>query len=94
MLIDAGAKLTDRDPYGRTVLQQARHCAVAKRLLDAGADVNERDKRKRTALHSACERGDPDLVTLLLERGADVEPKTKRARRPTSSPPISPSVRS
>ena len=82
LLIDAGAKLTDRDEYGQPVLHQVRHVAVAKRLLDAGADVNERDKRKRTALHHACELGDPDLVALFLERGADVEPKDEEGKTP------------
>ena len=82
MLIDAGAKLSDRDEYGRTVLQQVRNVAVAKRLLDAGADVNERDQRKRTALHHACELDDPDLVALFLERGADVEPRDEDGKTP------------
>lgn len=82
MLLDAGAKLDDRDEYGRGILHSVRHVAVAKRILDAGADVNDRDKQKRTPLHHACSLGDPDLVALFLERGADVEPKDAEGTTP------------
>ncbi|CAN5604489.1 hypothetical protein BH09MYX1_BH09MYX1_24730 [soil metagenome] len=82
MLLDAGAKVTDRDEYGRSVLQQTRYVEVAKRLLDAGADVAARDLQKRTALHTACEVGDVDVVLLLLERGAEVDARDKEGKTP------------
>ncbi len=40
-------------------------------LLDAGAEVNATQHGGYTALHSAAMHGDPDVVRLLRERGAD-----------------------
>ena len=40
-------------------------------LLDAGAHIDDRDARGRTALMIAAEGGRPDVVNLLLARGAD-----------------------
>jgi ankyrin repeat protein len=41
-----------------------------RRLLDAGVDVNTPFRYGATALFSACDRGYPEVVKLLLERGA------------------------
>jgi ankyrin repeat protein len=40
-------------------------------LLDFGADLNAKDDRGFTALHRASEMGHKEIVTLLLENGAD-----------------------
>jgi hypothetical protein len=40
-------------------------------LLDAGADPNFRDSDGRTALHIASCEGHPEVVELLLQRGAE-----------------------
>lgn len=48
-----------------------------KELLDSGIDVNFRDIDDRTALHVAACQGLTDVVSLLLERGADVDPKDR-----------------
>src|SRR5262249_2178152 len=42
------------------------------RLLEAGADVNDQGDRG-TALHVAAFQGDVAMVTLLLDKGADIE---------------------
>ncbi len=44
----------------------------AQRHLDAGADVNAKD-RGWTALALAADRGDADVVALLIEAGADID---------------------
>ncbi len=54
---------------------QGRSLEQAAFLLDHGADVNARDDRGFTALHRAAETGSPDLVRLLLDRGAAVNPE-------------------
>jgi len=48
--------------------------AVAAALLESGADVNARARGGVTALHLAADAGDAGLVTLLLTRGAAVDP--------------------
>jgi len=45
---------------------------TVKELLDGGADVNEPGEQGWTALNWASGKGDLELVTLLVEKGADV----------------------
>ncbi len=54
-----------------------------RKALSEGADVNARieNKRGRSALIAAAEKGDAELVKLLLEAGANIEFATKRGRR-------------
>ena len=54
-----------------------------RKALSEGADINARleKKRGRSALIAAAEKGDQELVELLLEAGADIEIATKRGRR-------------
>lgn len=42
-------------------------------LLDSGTDVNFHDSDGRTSLHVAACQGRPDVVELLLRRGAEVD---------------------
>ena len=42
------------------------------RLLNEGVDLDVRYRDGWTPLHEACNQGHPDIVRLLLERGADV----------------------
>lgn len=44
-------------------------------LLDSGVDVNFRDIDGRTALHVAACQGFADVVRLLLDKGAQVDPQ-------------------
>lgn len=48
-----------------------------KELLDSGTDVNFRDIDDRTALHVSACQGSTAVVKLLLERGAEVDPKDR-----------------
>jgi ankyrin repeat protein len=80
-LVRGGARL-DADPYRGTPLIWAAACnrtRAAKWLLDRGADVNRRGTfgglshgQGVTALHLAAQSGHMAMVTLLVDRGADV----------------------
>ena len=48
-----------------------------KELLDTGGDVNFRDIDGRTALHVAACQQRTDVVDLLLQRGAEVDPRDR-----------------
>lgn len=73
-------KLAIQDVDDFTALQWAAwsgHKSLARLVLEKGADINylpsadEEDKHYKTALHFACEKGDEDMVQLLLEHRAD-----------------------
>ncbi len=62
--------------FGHTDLTYAAgrdEIAKVKELLDAGAIIDERDSCGGTALHAAAGRASPELIRLLVERGADIE---------------------
>ncbi|KAF3642049.1 hypothetical protein FXO37_22687 [Capsicum annuum] len=48
-----------------------------KEILECGTDVNFRDIDKRTALHVAACHGSSDVVQLLLDNGAEGDPKDR-----------------
>lgn len=48
-----------------------------KELLDLGTNVNFRDIDERTALHVAACQGYSDVVKLLLDNGAEIDPKDR-----------------
>ncbi len=52
---------------------QCNHIDCVKLLLDSGADINahDADRDGSTALHIACTFSTPEMVKLLLDRGAD-----------------------
>ncbi len=60
------------------------HYAVVQCLLQAGAVVNRRSSggSYATALHQAAYRGDPAMVTLLLDYQADLTLRTKGGHLP------------
>lgn len=82
LLLERGADVNATDRRGETaLLVAARHVAAAHRgnlegirlLLKAGADISVKDGiQDLTALHIAAGAGVPELVQLLLARGADV----------------------
>ncbi|MFY1825921.1 ankyrin repeat domain-containing protein, partial [Myxococcus fulvus] len=46
--------------------------SLFREVLDAGARLDARNERGATPLHSAVVSGDPDVIQLMLERGAEV----------------------
>ncbi len=75
LLLAAGANANDTAGDGKSALVMAAfsaNTAVAKVLLDAGADPNAAGAGY-TALHAAALRGDVELVTVLLAKGANAE---------------------
>lgn len=48
---------------------------VLQYLLDKGSDVNEADSRNQTLLMQAALSDRPEVVQLLIKRGADIEAK-------------------
>lgn len=48
-----------------------------KRLMQMGKEVNIADSQGRTALHYACESGKIDDISLLIDRGANVNHANK-----------------
>jgi len=72
-LLRAGAKPNSGDPAGTTPLMvacQANDLALARRLLEHGADAGVRRQDGMTAMHFAAPHLAPDIVHLLLARGA------------------------
>jgi ankyrin repeat protein len=71
LMAAAGLKSYAIDTRGRFVTE-ADAIRTVTLLLDAGAAINARDEFEQTALHGAAYRGWNDLVSLLVERGADL----------------------
>lgn len=73
-LLAAGADTGYRGPENTSAAQLAlyqRNFGAALLLVARGADLAERDRTGKQLLHGAAEAGDPALVSLLLEKGAD-----------------------
>jgi ankyrin repeat protein len=79
-LVSAGANLTYKSSSGYDAMLDAAHSTpessieLFRYLLDHGAPVNGASKYGETALNVASRNVRMDVVRLLLERGADVEP--------------------
>lgn len=75
VLLDAGADQGARDAYGWTALMRAadrRRVDFVRLLLDRpGIDLDLRQEDGATVLHIAAAAGDPEVVRLLVARGAD-----------------------
>jgi uncharacterized protein len=52
------------------------HVDTVKALVDAGADVNAADVTGWSVLHAAAYKGDKQIISLLIERGAIAPPAT------------------
>ena len=75
VLLNAGADTDIADAYGYTWLHFAVEGGCSKQVLHAilghGADVNATNKYNETALKTACEKGNEDIINVLLNAGAD-----------------------
>ena len=63
------------DDLGDQLLSATRKGDVAQvtALLDKGADINAKTRYKQTPLFFACDRGNADMVKLLIARGAALD---------------------
>lgn len=76
LLLDRGADVNvDGGEYGTALIaactRWSKDAELVRLLLDHDADINAEGGKYGTALAAACKAGRPDLVSLLLERGAD-----------------------
>jgi len=55
---------------------------IASLLVDRGVDTERLDGENRTALWMAAHQRNPDIVSMLVERGASVNPSTLWFRSP------------
>lgn len=76
-LAGAAAPCLRADERGDQLLAATRKgdLATVKRLLDEGVNVNSRTRYDSTPLFFACDRGNLEMVRLLIERGADLNVK-------------------
>jgi ankyrin repeat protein len=87
-LLENGADIKDCTLDGRTTLHFALNIVCKetleniKFLLDKGVDIDAKDQNGNTALHIAAQGLHDEIVTLLLERGANYYLKNKSEETP------------
>jgi cytohesin len=84
-LIESGADVNRRTPYGTTPLDRAVGAGfkdIVELLIAKGANVNVKDNWNWTPLHSAAEEGHKDIVKLLIAKGANVKARDGASRTP------------
>jgi uncharacterized protein len=80
LLLDAGAKVNDKDEQGNTSLiyaSQFGHVEVIRLLLAKSAPINELNNEGKSALYNASILGYDDIVEMLIEASANVNLRTK-----------------
>uniref|UniRef100_T1JDD6 furin n=1 Tax=Strigamia maritima TaxID=126957 RepID=T1JDD6_STRMM len=80
LLLDNGADLEAKDKYGNTPLHLSISAPLVRLLIQKNANINASNKRLQTPLHIAAERGNPELVEILLNAGADFHLTEKSGR--------------
>jgi len=78
MMFAAGVGYRDKNTTG----SESDALEALKVSLAAGLDVKQTNTRGETALHGAASRGADTIVQFLVERGADLNPKTKDGHTP------------
>jgi ankyrin repeat protein len=75
LFINLGANVNARDTKGNTPLMTAsRFYASVEALIQAGADINARNNEGKTALILSTQYGgDPKVISLLLQKGANAK---------------------
>lgn len=89
-LLQGGAEANTCNAEGATLLMQAAaigNLELVKTLIEAGADVNATDPQGWTALMKALynhelNRGFPEIVSALVDNGADIETQIGYGTRP------------
>lgn len=93
LLLEAGADANSSDATGETSLMMAARTgsvAAVSMLLDAGAHADGRDPHYRqTPLMLAARGGHLDVARLLIQRGADVNARTRTGQTPAFRLPSS-----
>ena len=83
-LVEQGLDVNTPDYYGRTPLY--KHATLGrdtvKLLYELGGDIQKPDTYGSTPLHTAAGFFRPKIVSFLIEKGADVNPKTDMGRTP------------
>lgn len=81
--LEAGAPVNLTDPAGNTLVMLAAyhgHAALVRELGRRGADVDRLNDRGQSPLAGAIFKGEPEVVTALLEHGADPDAGQPSAR--------------
>jgi uncharacterized protein len=86
IFLKAGVKADETDASGATPLLKAaslNKTSVAAVLIEAKANINAHDGQEGfTALHWAAFKGYPEMTKLLVEKGADVNAKSRMGLTP------------
>lgn len=88
LLIEEGADISERDCRGETPLmlvarsQYYVQSAMIRVLLKHGARLQDVNNQKQTALVIAASHGQPEIVPILIEAGADVNCKGANGETP------------
>lgn len=78
LLFAAGVGYRDKNTTG----SESGALEALKLAIDAGLDFKQTNPRGETALHGAANRGADSIVKFLVERGADINAKTKQGFTP------------